>query len=280
MSDAVIANLIANAIGWGVLYFVNWLRLFLFTKFGRRDPRRWRLIIFLLLFTWGLLNCGIYLPFVASFLPSLRVTVPVFTSLVVFVFLWRDINQFWVVGIYGADKKVKDGINYEESLELCQNSLSFLGIGASKLTEIDEFKRALERCSSNYPVRFLLSEPTNEKLTEAASQANRPVEEYRNIVLKSLQDIAQLKFNRKFNIEVRFYKESPVFRLMFIDDSLCLMSYNIFGKGNGSDFPQLHLVKSSGKQKELSFYHPVKMYFEQQWDKGIVWDFQQYIPVS
>ncbi|OGR00424.1 MAG: hypothetical protein A2511_10465 [Deltaproteobacteria bacterium RIFOXYD12_FULL_50_9] len=279
MTENVISNLIANAIGWAILYLANRLRLWLFTNFGRRDPRRWQLVVILLIITWGALNIGIYyLPFISNFSAHLKISVPLFTSLIVFVFLWRDLNQFRAVGIYGADEKIKSGIDYKASLKLCQNSLSFLGIGASKLTEIIEFEQALERCSDDNPVRFLLFEPTNEKLTEAAMRANRPVEEYRNIVLKSLQTIAQLKRNRNFNIEVRFYQATPIFRLMLIDDSLCLLSYNIFGKGDGSDFPQLHLIKSIGAQKEKSFYHPLNLYFEQQWNEGIAWNFQDYLP--
>jgi hypothetical protein len=281
VTNNIISNLIANFIGLVILYLVNRFRLWLFANFGSRDPRRWGLVIILLILSWFALNLGIYfLPFVTNFSADIKVTVPIFTSLVVFVFLWRDINKFREVGVYGADEKIKNGIDYESSLKLCQNSLSFLGIGASKLTETEEFEQALKRCSDDRPIRFLLFEPTNEKLIEAAKRAKRPVEEYRNIVLKSLQTIAQLKRDRNFNIEVRFYQNTPIFRLMLIDDSLCLMSYNIFGKGDGSDFPQLHFIKSSGTQKEKSFYHPFNLYFEQQWNVGTVWNFQEYLPTT
>jgi hypothetical protein len=226
------------------------------------------------------LNIGILSQYANYFPESLRITVPILTSLVVFWFLWQDINRFFSVGLFGADKNIKDGLDYMHSLRLCHNRLSFLGIGASKLTASDEFENALARCSADHPARFLLSEPTSDNLTQAAKRANRPVEEYKHIVVQSLKRIAQLKCERDFNIEVRFYTDNPIFRLMFIDDSLCLMSYNIFGKGDGSDFPQLHLINIVGRQKEKSFYYPLQKYFEQQWNKGYEWNFQSYLQNS
>lgn len=277
MFDNVVTNLIANAIGGVLVFIANKLRLWLFVESKKRDPRRLSLVFLIPILTWLALNIVIFLPVSAVLPNSLKISVPIITSLVVFWCLWRDINQFLAVGILGADKNVRDGIDYEHSLRLCQNNLSFLGIGASKLTASDEFKKTLERCSDDQPTHFLLSEPTNENLKKAAKRANRPVEEYRNIVLKSLKIIAQLKNERNFKIDVRFYQNEPIFRMMFIDDSLCLLSYNIFGKGDGSDFPQLHIFNSSGKQKEKTFYYPLKIYFEQQWQKGVEWNFLKHI---
>lgn len=280
MRDAVYANLIANAIGWLFLIIANKLRLWLFVEYGRRDPRRWSSVLLILIFTWVALNIGIFSRYADDLPESLRKTVPILTSLVVFWFLWKDLSHYFSVGLFGADKSIKDGLDYIHSLRLCHNSLSFLGIGASKLTASDEFEKALARCSADKPARFLLSEPTSENLTQAAKRASRPVEEYKHIVLQSLKRIAQLKCERDFNVEVRFYKDTPIFRLMFIDESLCLMSYNIFGKGDGSDFPQLHLINIVGKKKEKSFYYPLQKYFEQQWNKGCEWNFQSYLQNS
>jgi hypothetical protein len=197
--------------------------------------------------------------------------------MVVFYFLWRDIACFWMVGIHGADKEINKGISYGESLKLCQTHLSFLGTGASKLTQEDELEKALGRFDNTVPVRFLLLMPTDHELTIAAKRANKPEAQYSHIVLESLRKIANWKTNRGFNIQVRFYNKPPIFRLMFIDESLCLVSYNVFGKGDGSTFPQIHLVKKDGSEQEKSFYYPMKSYFEQMWEEGTPWDFKEFL---
>ncbi len=281
----VLGNLISNLITWGILYCVNALRNWLFSHFGHKDPRNRNYFILLLIVTWALINYfGLYLLPENSYIITLASkkipTLPILSSVIIFYFLWIELSCFFAVGIYGADKKISKGVGYKEALNLCKNSLSFLGTGAAKLTSYKkEFEEALERCSDECPVKFLLLQPTSQKLTEVAKRAKRPDAEYRQLVLDSLRVISQLKITRNFNIEVRFYKEEelPIFRIMFIDDSLCLLSYNVFGKGDGSEFPQIHLVKRTGVGQENSFYHPASMYFERLWKEGESWDFKQYL---
>lgn len=277
MINELFLNTTANLISAFIILTSNNCRLWLFAKLSKRDPRRWNYIMFLPLMAWAAVNFGIYfLP--QEYLPgSLKVTVPLFSSTVVFYFLWRDIACFWAVGIYGADKEINKGINYSESLKLCQTHLSFLGTGASKLTQEEELEKALGRFDNTVPVRFLLLMPTDQELTVAARRANKPEAQYSRLVLESLRKIANWKINRGFNIQVRFYNKPPIFRLMFIDESLCLASYNVFGKGDGSVFPQIHLVKKDGLEQEKSFYYPMRIYFEQMWEDGMPWDFKEFL---
>lgn len=193
---------------------------------------------------------------------------------VVALFAWRELNQFWRLGLIGADKRVSTGVDYKRSLRLCSNSLDFLGIGASKLTqEAKEFDSAMKRCNrSHQPIRFLLCDPNNLELQEIAKQAGRDREEYRVNVRESLRVIARQRTDRARNIQVRFYKRLPLFRLMLIDGWLCLATHYVFGEGDGSQWPQLHIRRDPKRDKE-SLYYPFRRYFEELWKESEEWDF-------
>ena len=208
---------------------------------------------------------------------------PIFGSVllvIVFYVFWMQLKQFWDVGLIGADRTIRDGIDYKRSLTMCNNSLSFLGVGARKLTEVvPEFQAAIGRCNrTNRPVRFLLCRPESQLLAKAAHGADRPPDEYRRRVTDSLRVIADLRNHRMWNIQVRFYDvEFPLFRLMFVDEWLCLASHYVFGEGDGSQWPQLHVRRSSAERDVNSLYHPFSEYFEQMWDVAAPWDFAQYV---
>lgn len=202
------------------------------------------------------------------------------TFIVFFFFLWKEMNQFSKVGLLRLDTTVHDGLDYDKALKLCTNEMAFLGIGASKLTASTEFSAAIQRCNRpNEPIRFLLTRPNNPKLEEAARQRGVDPEEYSKNVKRSLEILRELKKDRGMNIEVRFYpnennRDFPFFRLMFIDDSLCLLSYNVFGEGDGSQLPQLHLKKFQDRRDVESFYYPFKHFFDSLWKDSSAWNFE------
>ncbi len=208
---------------------------------------------------------------------------PLFTTvllIIVFAVFWLQIRQFWNVGLIGADQSISQGIDYRRSLRMCNNSLSFLGVGARKLTgAAPDFEQAMQRCNrTNRPIRFLLCRPDSQLLEKAAHGAGRPPEEYRRRVTESLRVIADLRNNRSWNIEVRFYEvPHPLFRLMFVDDWLCLASHYVFGEGDGSQWPQLHVRRSTTERDVNSLYHPFSEYFEQLWNEAASWDFNEYL---
>jgi hypothetical protein len=208
---------------------------------------------------------------------------PYFSSallLIAFFILWAQLRQFWDVGLIGADRTIRGGLDYTRSLKMCKNSLSFLGVGARKLTEqAAEFEGAMQRCNRPMrPIRLLLCKPDSEILKIAAQNANRPADEYVHRVQESLRAIADYRNRRLWNIEVRFYDVSrPLFRLMFIDDWLCLASHYVFGEGDGSEFPQLHVRRSAMERDVNSLYHPFEQYFDELWNSAETWDFAQYI---
>jgi hypothetical protein len=208
---------------------------------------------------------------------------PLFSTallLAAFYALWSQIDQFWQVGLIGADRHILDGIDYSKSLKMCTNSLSFLGIGARKLTEnTADFEAAIQRCNRpNRPIRFLLCRPDNELLRKAAQSAGQATDAYENRLKQSLTVIANCRNRRQWNIEVRFYDVPlPLFRLMFIDEWLCLASHYVFGEGDGSEWPQLHVRRSANERDVNSLYHPFQQYFDQLWAKATPWDFAEFI---
>ena len=79
------------------------------------------------------------------------------------------------------------------------------------------------------------------------------------------------------NIRVRLYKDFQAFRLMLINDSICLMSYYILGKGDGSNLPQLHIVKTASARDVDSLYYGFSAYFSKMWDDSQEWNFRDFI---
>jgi len=182
------------------------------------------------------------------------------------------------VGIIGVDRQVKTGLSYDKALSLCKNRMSFLGLGASKLTRSSEFEPAILRCTHENPVRLLLLKPSDNRLIQAARRAKKDTTGYKRIVRNSLRIIKEMKDTRGVNIEVRFCNERPIFRLMFIDDSICLVSYYALGEGDGSQLPQVHLLKNPFRRRTVnSFYYAFSTHFDRIWEKSDRWNFSDYL---
>lgn len=76
---------------------------------------------------------------------------------------------------------------------------------------------------------------------------------------------------------MRLYKDFQAFRLMLINDSICLMSYYVLGKGDGSNLPQLHIVKTASDRDVDSLYYGFSAYFWKLWDDSQEWNFRDFI---
>jgi hypothetical protein len=270
-------NLLWSVIGSLVVLVLSgvftWIRKRYALYISRHDPRLPSLFLNGILLAWIIFGGVLFYLIIAQEKPLLWL-LPVFGvwSVVNVVFLWYQRDSFRAVGIRGVDKQIKHGINYKQSLNLCQNELSFLGTGAAKLTSEAEFEKAIARCRQEKPIRLLLCKPTHDLLVEAARRFGRNDEAYQQIVKDSLRKIATLK------VEVRFYSNFQILRMLFIDDSLCLASYNVMGKGDGSQSPQLHISKPSQVERvENSFYYPLEVYFNQLWQSSDVWNFEDYL---
>ena len=256
-----------------------WLRKKYSLVLSRRDPRIPSYLLGSIIIIWFF--AGIFIHYLVFTNDSLLWLLPVYLvwSFSLVYYFWNRRQEFRTVGIKGADKEVRHGIDYKRSLKLCNNRLKFLGIGASKLTEQKEFEEAIRRCAPDQPIKFLLCKPTHDCLVEAAKRFGVDRDKYKNRVISSLRVITDLKTNYK-NIEVRFYPRIQLFRIMLIDDSLCLFSYNVMGQGDGSQLPQLHISKSSQLQREgNTFYYPFERYFDELWDDPATeeWNFSKYL---
>jgi hypothetical protein len=246
----------------------------LYFRLAKRNPTYRRARFIAMLSAWGLSNAAVWFwapgPWPWFFIVSL---VPVT------ILVFNELNQFWKIGLVGADQEVKTGIDYVAALGMCQNSLDFLGIGGAKLVEHQkDFKAAIDRCSrSDRPVRLLLSRPDAPGLEKIAKMAGRDPRAYRDTVTESLRFISRLRNEEQKNIQVRLYGEFPAFRLMLINDSICLMSYYVLGKGDGSNLPQLHVVKTANAPDVESLYYGFTAYFYKIWDNSQEWNFQDFL---
>lgn len=194
--------------------------------------------------------------------------------------VFTEFEAFWRLGLLGVDRTISGGIDYRKSLNLCTDRLEFLGIGASKLTnEREVFRAAIDRCHRpDRPIRFLLCPPNHEGLIHSARQAGRPDIEYQEKVKSSLRELRDLNKKQAKNIQVRFYKNLPLFRLLFVNDTFCLASHYILGEGEGSQLSQLHVWKKPpGRRDNESFYSPLRRYYEQLWDEAEPWNFETYL---
>jgi hypothetical protein len=263
---AVLAGIVAAV----VLGIPAWL----YPRLTGRNPRydKYRLAVSTVLFVILSSLCRIYLP--QGWVVFSIIILIVLSCIIFFLF-----DEFWSLGVVGADRHTKSGVDYRVALSICTSSLDFLGIGAGKLRSVqDEFEKAIDRCSRpDRPIRFLLCRPDSEELRRIAQSARKPEDEFKKGVLESLRVLAKLRNERAKNIEVRLYREFPVFRLMFINDEICLASHYILGKGgDGSEAPQLHLVKTSEARDVESLYYGFHLYFDSIWDSSEEWDFSSF----
>jgi len=207
-------------------------------------------------------------------LGAILVSIPTIAGVSV---LAQDSRRFRQVGLAAADTTVTRNLQPTPALQSVNNTLEFLGTGASKLTTSGAFHDAVMRATrSGSTVRLLLSKPDSVNLMQAARRADRPFDAYKDLVIESLRTVADLKNKQAAKVEVRFYTGARRFRLMFIDEHLCLFSYNVYGASDQLAFPVLRVIKSS-RNEVKSFYWALEKYFEDEWESASEWNFQEYL---
>ena len=100
------------------------------------------------------------------------------------------------------------------------------------LLKIESLSRSGDRCNRTEPIELLLGKPNAVELVRFAQMAGKDKDSYQKNVRESLRFIAQLRKDEHKTTSAFFYDQFPAFRLMFIDDSICLMSYYVMGKGD------------------------------------------------
>jgi hypothetical protein len=225
----------------------------------------WLVVNIIAMLIFGISSSVITLVLIAAAIPAAAV--------------YSQLHQFWRVGLVAVDRETANGLDYATALNMCNSDLEFLGIGASKLTRLyREFEGAITRCSRpDRAIKFLLSRPDAEGLRRIATLAGRDPSEYQHTVQESLRMIADFRTRRGKHIEVRFYRDFPAFRIMFINDSTCLISHYVLGKGDGSNLPQLQLIKMTDVEDIKSLFYGFRYYFDSIWREAEAWDFQQYL---
>lgn len=193
-----------------------------------------------------------------------------------FAFVAFALLIFWVlrdlssVGITNAFATTRQGVSADDSLRQVKHDLVFLGIGAKKLTEAAEFDAALRRCAvAGGSLRFLLSSPENPSLEEMARRNGRNDLSYRSRVKESIREIFTRATAAGVGFEVRLYHLNqeislPHFRLMFIDDRLCVFSQLLWSAGEGLDNPQL-ILRRNEDSAGSSLYKGYRDYFDTLW---------------
>jgi hypothetical protein len=119
----------------------------------------------------------------------------------------------------------------------------------------------------------LLSDPENPILKYAATRSGRNLEEYKRMVHNTLERIKGLKKEKGYNIEVRLYSSKndqgpPSFRLFFIDNKSVLVSYYVFGEGDGLEMPQAKVEVDSNNRDTANFYYAFNHYFNSLWESS------------
>lgn len=202
------------------------------------------------------------------------------TTAVVSMYLLYRFRKLGILDVFGS---TVSGIDYARSLRKPRHSFDFLGVGAHKLTSSPEFRKMVVRCAKGgRPVRLLLSHPDNPVLRNIASRSGRERSAYAGRVKESLKLIADLAQKEGFNIVVKFYHaESQAdfqqFRLVFIDERICLLSYTIWDDQEGRSNPQI-VLHAGSDQTSKSMYYTFKDYFERIWsdDKTTLVDLTKY----
>ena len=176
------------------------------------------------------------------------------------------LKRMIVAGIAEVDDTVEGGISYKKSLELSNQSIRFLGIGANKITQLDEFKRAIELSEQNHSEDkvFLICDPRSPALRKMEERNEQNSGNYKGKIVESLREIQKLK-QQHYNIKVFLYsaneiEDIPVFRLFFINADSVLVSFYAISKNNdaGKKLPQ---IKFSRTGPSSSFFFAFNSYY-------------------
>jgi hypothetical protein len=269
----LVVNVVSGAISWLILRALQAIR----TRRRKFFPGDAGVLYLILAATWA---TGAY--YAVSYaalgnrpiVGTLLVAIP---TALIFAFLWHDVSRYWRVGVRSADASMGEALRPDKILSAVKNSLDFLGTGASKLTSESEFREAVMRVTRNgSTVRMLLSQPDSTNLRAAAQRSRKPIDAYERVVKESLRIIADLHTQEAAQIEVRFYTGIRRFRLMFVDDLVCLFSYNVYASESPLSFPALRLVRSA-EEEVRSFYWAMEQYFVDEWNQARPWNFQEFL---
>lgn len=265
MIEGIITNIISNIL-WIILIaaatvcyfflrkFIQWIRISALKKF------------------LALVTISCTASFVATYYGIVTlVEALVFCLVVITTLASAYLYGFSRIGVIATFENTVRGIDYSTSLLWSKRSFDFLGVGAHKLTTDSEFSKMVARCSdAGRPIRLLLSPPTNPVLQKVANRSGTASNTYERRVKDSLRIIGDLVLVHGRNIQVRFYKATSEsdfhqFRLVFIDDKYCILSFTVWDNQEGRSNPQMILAATDKEESHRSIYYAFRDYFERIW---------------
>lgn len=267
----VFANLVANILCAGILAVMGWFITKLFKRhrwwlatIGQRLVVTFVALLALNVFIFSF-NFQVYVA-ISPFAAAWAVNTLILSAVATLIYY-----RFRRLGILQTFISTHKGIDYSQTLTRPRQSFDFLGVGAHKLTSDKNFEKMISRCAqARRPVRLLLSHPDNPVLAKVNSRTKLKVDEYSSRVRESLAKLANFE-QTGFNVQVRFYRnlgESPShqFRLVFIDERICVLSYTIWDEKEGGSNPQILLSSDSPSESARSLYAAFKDHYESIWD--------------
>lgn len=269
-TGSLLANLIWLPIVFGVLFFKKKIE----EKYGSSLSYLFNSIFLNKNIFFVILIILIFLNFIFYFNHSFLIMLYVDCTFLAFV--WFSIYQLNSAGVFGADAKIKNGLDYITILKLTKNDFKFIGTGASKLTENSEaFKDCIRRVNSAGKVpKFILCDENSLALEKLAQQAGISKDNYKRNVRNSREFLETLK-KEGLNIEIRKYNVEdialmPIFRLTLINGNFSVVSYSLFNdpKHKGEELSQVHLCDSKNSRGySVSLYHGFEKYFDNLWNE-------------
>ncbi len=180
---------------------------------------------------------------------------------------WTIFKRMYIAGISEVDDTVEGGITYKKSLDLSDQSIRFLGVGAHKLTQLDEFHEAIERCEQNGTGEksFLICDPRSAALAKMEQRNQQNQGNYKEKIIETLREILKLK-SQHYNIKVYLYsseniEDIPVFRLFFINSDSVLVSFYAVNRNNdaGKKLPQIRFTRTGNNS---TFFFAFENYYK------------------
>lgn len=182
----------------------------------------------------------------------------------------------YVASIVKIDFGAKNGISFEQSMRACKKSFRFIGVGAAKLTELeDPFRLMAGRCIQNGgSPQLLLCNPASPVIAKLEGIAQATRMRFTGKVERSYAALKALEGELSTTFDVRQYMandydDMPLFRLIFIDDEFCLFCGGHYGKSDhGVEIPQLLVSRINSP----ALYSALDRYYKQAWAKATAWD--------
>ncbi len=207
---------------------------------------------------------------ILSSLLQLRDIMPILIASVfpVHFFLWK--RKLKSYGIWSIDAP-HTSLNMNLQLQNCQNSFDFLGVSARTILDARGSQTIKKKIAEtpNVKIRFLLLDPNEDEIGEQRAKDEtgniRDWIAWKKIISASIDELKNLKKEiTTANIEVRVYKEFPVFRSITVDENFMYINY--YGKGfRPSETPNLALRK-----KSISLFNAFESNFDRVWNPSTV----------